>query len=644
MKASRRINIALSAALILAGTAVTGSADYIISRDSPLIPAGLRPGDSFHLVFVTGNAYNRLSEPTTHPDNINYFNALVNTVADSSSIPGLGAPNWFAIVSTRSADAVPVVVNAVDNAVVSAPVYRVDGVRVASGFADMWDGAIEAPINVNQNGATTNSGIWSGCAAYAGNGLADATYALGGGLEGMTGSSAETGGTWLANGGHTRRSPDAALGYYALSEKITVEIPPDTDGDGLPDWWEELHFGGPTAANPNDDPDGDGLTNLQEYELDTRLSPVDPDTDNDGLLDGQSITVTSSDPRYTDWAAAGIAYSDSGGNRTFRGELTMGTEPINPDTDGDGLRDGVESNTGVWVGPHDTGTDPLNPDTDGDGLLDGVETNTGVFVDRNDSGSNPLLADTDGDGANDWYEVYASLTDPNDANDRSAIPYPLPRPDNDLPTATDKPVKVFILSGQSNMVGIGYIGGPKPGSLDVVTKVDGRFPNLLDDNNNYLERRDVWYEGVITATAKKWLAPGCGSSSSMIGPELGFGQVMGWLHDEPVLIIKASQGNRGLGWDILPPGSPQFDWTNGRTYAGFGGSPASWVTGTTPDPIGWYAGKEYDRFFRDEADWARPDDDPVDNAADVLDNFATRFPQWAAQGFEIAGYAWFQGH
>lgn len=41
----------------------------------------------------------------------------------------------------------------------------------------------------------------------------------------------------------------------------------DTDGDGLPDWWENQHFGSSTAVNPDEDSDGDGLTNLQEYEL-----------------------------------------------------------------------------------------------------------------------------------------------------------------------------------------------------------------------------------------------------------------------------------------------------------------------------------------------------------------------------------------
>jgi hypothetical protein len=47
--------------------------------------------------------------------------------------------------------------------------------------------------------------------------------------------------------------------------------PVDTDGDGLPDWWESQYFGSSTAAVPSDDSDGDGLTNAQEF-----LAGTDP--------------------------------------------------------------------------------------------------------------------------------------------------------------------------------------------------------------------------------------------------------------------------------------------------------------------------------------------------------------------------------
>ena len=49
----------------------------------------------------------------------------------------------------------------------------------------------------------------------------------------------------------------------------------DSDGDNLPDWWDNGHFGSATAAEPDANPEGDGLTNLQEY----KLYSSDPNTE-----------------------------------------------------------------------------------------------------------------------------------------------------------------------------------------------------------------------------------------------------------------------------------------------------------------------------------------------------------------------------
>jgi hypothetical protein len=85
--------------------------------------------------------------------------------------------------------------------------------------------------------------------------------------------------------------------------------------------------------------------------------------------------------------AAGDFDSDGVQNAT---EVVNGTDPGNPDTDGDGLEDGVETDTGTFMDENDTGTDPLDPDTDDDGLSDGNEVNQ--------NHSDPLDADADGDG------------------------------------------------------------------------------------------------------------------------------------------------------------------------------------------------------------------------------------------------------
>ncbi|MDD5676706.1 MAG: hypothetical protein PHW60_01785 [Kiritimatiellae bacterium] len=61
---------------------------------------------------------------------------------------------------------------------------------------------------------------------------------------------------------------------------------PEMDNDGLPDWWEMKYFGNLDQV-AGDDPDNDGLANLQEYQLGT--DPTKEDTDGDGLRDGDEV-------------------------------------------------------------------------------------------------------------------------------------------------------------------------------------------------------------------------------------------------------------------------------------------------------------------------------------------------------------------
>jgi hypothetical protein len=61
---------------------------------------------------------------------------------------------------------------------------------------------------------------------------------------------------------------------------------------------------------------------------------------------------------------------------------------------------------------------------------------------------------------------------------------------------------------------------------------------------------------------------------STIGPELGIGWTLSNYTDQPIMLLKACIGDRSLGWDLLPPDSPSFDYVDPKnashvtTYAG----------------------------------------------------------------------------
>ena len=197
------------------------------------------------------------------------------------------------------------------------------------------------------------------------------------------------------------------------------------------------------------------------------------------------------------------------------------------------------------------------------------------------------------------------------------------------------PFKITYLNHKANGLGW-YSRVDVPGTLKTLVREKGMFEYLADDEGNFVPRDDVWYKGVVTATASKWLDVGCGAGKKKIGPELGFGHTVGNFHEGPVLVLKASQGNRSLGWDFLPPGSQRFEHTDTQgvtwTYAGYKDTVNRWEKGTTPEKPGhnWYAGKQYDDCFK--------------AAKGVLANFDQQFPHWAGRGYEIAGFGWWQGH
>ena len=144
---------------------------------------------------------------------------------------------------------------------------------------------------------------------------------------------------------------DAGQSWGAYLDSFDISI--DSDGDNIPDGYEEQFFPGDLTQLGPGDFDQDGVNDPEEYVDGT--DPTAPDADEDGSNDGE--------------------------------EKAAGTDPANPDTDGDGLLDGVETDTDIFVDANDTGTDPLVIDSDGDGATDSFEITENT--DPNDPNSTP---------------------------------------------------------------------------------------------------------------------------------------------------------------------------------------------------------------------------------------------------------------
>jgi len=253
----------------------------------------------------------------------------------------------------------------------------------------------------------------------------------------------------------------------------------DTDGDGLPDFYEAKHGIHGDTSDESSDWDDDGLLDIEEDVNGNGIvdvgetDPANPDTDGDGIIDGIEGLVDSAEDEdllinALDWDSDGDFIPDGVEDADHDGYQDPGeTDPLDADSDDDGLIDGWEA---MWsCDPLDpngdgdawndfeevtiSGTDPNNDDTDGDGRIDGVgneglddsdgdgainaldfdSDNDGATdsqEDFNEDGvvdqtpgppvegeTDPTLYDTDGDGYSDGYELYHALSDPLNGQD-----------------------------------------------------------------------------------------------------------------------------------------------------------------------------------------------------------------------------------
>lgn len=220
------------------------------------------------------------------------------------------------------------------------------------------------------------------------------------------------------------------------------------------------------------------------------------------------------------------------------------------------------------------------------------------------------------------------------------------------PADTTKPVQVFVLLGQSNMVGLGKVAGGDV-SLEHAVKEKRKYSYLVDESGDWSERKDVRYVRVMDGRGggtqlfnNEWMTV---KTCKTIGPEFGIAHRVGNAVEAPVMILKSCIGNRSLGWDLLPPGSERYPFVvkdrqgveKTMVYAGYGDRPDSWEmdeakgVATEPGPwldksgkpIDWYAGKQYDS--------------DVSKARKALAELGTYYP--GATKFEVAGFFFWQG-
>jgi len=192
------------------------------------------------------------------------------------------------------------------------------------------------------------------------------------------------------------------------------------------------------------------------------------------------------------------------------------------------------------------------------------------------------------------------------------------------PMAKEGPLKVFILAGQSNMQGHASLRTLEYLVYNAETAAE--YEHWKDREGRWTERRDVW---IWTTDGQRYgnLRPGFGANEMKIGPELGFGWVMGEHMPQQVLLIKTCWGGRSVKRDFLPPSAdmPPAEQLEKELQNARKRNPD-----TTIEQIKERYGKAYA--------------DMLTHVKNVLANLQQYFPGYEPKrGYELAGLVWFQG-
>lgn len=195
------------------------------------------------------------------------------------------------------------------------------------------------------------------------------------------------------------------------------------------------------------------------------------------------------------------------------------------------------------------------------------------------------------------------------------------------------PLKVFILAGQSNMQGHANVSTLDSMADDPKTAALLREMRNADGTPRVCER--VWISSVGCAgdgwsdviEQKGKLTAGFGASTAKIGPEFTFGISMQKALGEPILLIKTSWGGRNLHTDFRPPGAGPETF-NDYTIS-------QWKRrGLDPDQEAAKIHRNAGVFYRHM----------IEHVRKVLADIKRVVPEYDPnQGYELAGFVWFQG-
>ena len=228
-----------------------------------------------------------------------------------------------------------------------------------------------------------------------------------------------------------------------------------------------------------------------------------------------------------------------------------------------------------------------------------------------------------------------------------------------ISAAEIKPVKVFILAGQSNMEGKGKIDPLL--NHQIKDKETKDFFAHFHKNEAYIMRDDVWINyldrhGELTVG---YGSPGC------IGLELQFGHIIGDYYDEQVLLIKTAWGGKSIGRDFRPPSSraPSNKVLDQlvvkmieRDYNNIIRKEWNKLKQRNPKITREEVEAESSELF-DEIRKVKKEEYHkqvvnsfghfyrlmMNEIKTTLSELKTRFPKYDGQGYEIAGFIWFQG-